>query len=283
MTITELAPAKLNLTLDVGARRPDGYHDITSIMHSVALCDRLSLTENGSGELSLHCQGAELPTGPENLVWRAAEVFFRETGLACPGVHMELEKHIPSQAGLGGGSSDAAAALRALRRLYAPALPDEALEQMAAGVGSDVPYCIRGGTALAQGRGERLTRLPDLKGCCFVIVKPNLACSTAAMYRQLDAITIHSRPDSRAMLRALEQGDPEAVCRLVGNVFEQALPADCEVFAIRRRLTALGAGAACMTGSGSAVMGLFLRREDAQNAVRALHEAFPLTWFAPSV
>lgn len=283
MTVTELAPAKLNLTLDVGARRPDGYHDITSIMHSVALYDRLSLTEDGSGALSLGCQGAELPVGPENLVWRAAETFFRETNLPCPGVHMELEKHIPSQAGLGGGSSDAAATLRALRRLYAPALPDEALEQLAAGVGSDVPYCVRGGTALAQGRGERLTRLPDLKGGCFVIVKPDLACSTAAMYRQLDAITIQARPDSRAMIRALEQGDTEAICRLVGNVFQQALPADCEVFTIRRRLVALGAGAACMTGSGSAVMGLFLRQEDAQRAAEALRADFPLTWFAPSV
>lgn len=283
MMLTELAPAKLNLTLDVGARRPDGYHDITSIMHSVALCDRLTLRETGGGQLSLACQGVELPTGPENLVWRAAETFFRETGLICPGIDMQLEKHIPSQAGLGGGSSDAAAALRGLRRLYAPSLPDEALEQMAARVGSDVPYCVRGGTALAQGRGERLTRLPELRGCCFVIVKPDLACSTAAMYRQLDAITIQARPDSAAMIRALEQGDPEAVCRLVGNVFEQALPADCEVFAIRRRLLALGAGAACMTGSGSAVMGLFLRPEAARAAAEALRADFPLTWFAPSV
>lgn len=283
MTVTELAPAKLNLTLDVGDRRPDGYHDICSIMHSAALCDTVTLRETDGGALQLDCSGAQLPAGPENLAWRAAEVFFRETALPCPGLHITLEKRIPSQAGLGGGSSDAAAVLRGLRRLYAPELPPERLEAMAARVGSDVPYCVQGGTALATGRGERLRHLPSLPPCCFVIVKPELACSTAEMYRRLDALCIRNRPDSAAMVRALEQGDLAAVCRLVGNVFEQALPPDSVVFTIRRRLRELGAAAACMSGSGSAVMGLFPREADARQAADALQAEFPRTFLAPGV
>ena len=192
-----------------------------------------------------------------------------------------MEKKIPSQAGLGGGSSDAAAVLRGMRRLFRADVSDESLEAMAARVGSDVPYCIRGGTALAQGRGERLTVLPSPPMCWFVIVKPPVANSTAAMYRKLDEISISGRPDSDKMVDALKNGDLTQICRLVGNVFEQALPPDSEVFAIRRQISELGADAACMTGSGSAVMGLFRQEETARLAARELQKAYPLTFFAP--
>lgn len=281
MGITELAPAKLNLTLDVGARRPDGYHDITSIMQSAALYDVVSLYFSEAGGITIECPGTDLPTGPDNLAWKAADVFFRETNISRTGISIRLEKKIPSQAGLGGGSSDAAAVLRGMRRLFHVDVSDESLESMAARVGSDVPYCIRGGTALAQGRGERLTVLPALPMCWFVIVKPPVANSTAAMYRKLDEISISGRPDSDKMVDALKNGDLAQICRLVGNVFEQALPPDSEVFAIRRQLSELGADAACMTGSGSAVMGLFRQEETARLAARELQKAYPLTFFAP--
>lgn len=196
MGITELAPAKLNLTLDVGARRPDGYHDITSIMQSAALYDVVALDFSEAGGIAIECPGTDLPTGPDNLAWKAADVFFQETNIPRTGISIRLEKKIPSQAGLGGGSSDAAAVLRGIRRLFHADVSDKSLEAMAARVGSDVPYCIRGGTALAQGRGERLTVLPALPMCWFVIVKPPVANSTAAMYRKLDEISITERPDS---------------------------------------------------------------------------------------
>ena len=158
----ELAPAKVNLTLDVGARRPDGYHEVVSVMQSVALYDTVTM-ESGTGEgISLTCDDAAIPADGSNLAWRAAEVFFRTTGVACDGLHITLEKSIPSQAGLGGGSSDAAAVLRGLRKLYAPELPMEALERMGMELGSDVPYCVRGGTVLVQGKGEQLLSLRAL-------------------------------------------------------------------------------------------------------------------------
>ena len=262
MGITELAPAKLNLTLDVGARRPDGYHDITSIMQSAALYDVVALDFSEAGGIAIECPGTDLPTGPDNLAWKAADVFFQETNIPRTGISIRLEKKIPSQAGLGGGSSDAAAVLRGMRRLCHVDVSDESLEAMAARVGSDVPYCIRGGTALAQGRGERLTVLPALPMCWFVIVKPPVANSTAAMYRKLDEISISGRPDSDKMV-------------------EQALPPGSEVFAIRRQISELGADAACMTGSGSAVMGLFRQEETARLAARELQKAYPLTFFCP--
>lgn len=281
MGITELAPAKLNLTLDVGARRPDGYHDITSVMQSAALYDVVTLDFSKTDGIAIECPGTDLPTGPDNLAWKAADVFFQETNVSRTGISIRLDKKIPSQAGLGGGSSDAAAVLRGMRRLFHADVSDKALESMAAQVGSDVPYCVRGGTALAQGRGERLTALLCLPMCWFVIVKPPVANSTAAMYRRLDEISITDRPDSDKMIEALKNGDLTQICRLVGNVFEQALPPDSEIFAIRRQLSALGADAACMTGSGSAVMGLFRQEEAARLAARELQKTYPLTFFAP--
>lgn len=281
MSITELAPAKLNLTLDVGARRPDGYHEITSVMQSAALYDVVTLETVETGDIVVECPGTDLPTGPDNLAWKAADVFFQETNIPRTGIIIRLEKKIPSQAGLGGGSSDAAAVLRGMRRLSSANVSDEALETMAARVGSDVPYCVRGGTALARGRGERLTALPALPMCWFVIVKPPVAHSTAVMFRKLDEIAIANRPDSDAMAKALEISDLAHICRLVGNVFEQTLPEDSEVFTIRRQLSRLGADAACMTGSGSAVMGLFRREETARLAARELEKSYPLTFLAP--
>lgn len=281
MSITELAPAKLNLTLDVGARRPDGYHEVTSVMQSAALYDVVTLETVETDDIAVECPGTDLPTGPDNLAWKAADVFFQETNIPHTGIIIRLEKKIPSQAGLGGGSSDAASVLRGMRRLFSINVSDEALETMAARVGSDVPYCVRGGTALALGRGERLTALLPLPMCWFVIVKPPVAHSTAVMFRKLDEIAIANRPDSDAMAKALEIGDLAHICRLVGNVFEQALPEDSEVFTIRRQLSRLGADAACMTGSGSAVMGLFRREETARLAARELEKSYPLTFLAP--
>ena len=267
MSCVEKAYAKVNLTLAVGEKRPDGYHEVVSVMQRVSLCDTLTAERTDSG-VSLVCSDPTLPSGGENLAYRAASLFFRETGITG-GAALTLEKHIPSQAGLGGGSSDAASVLLALRKLYAPALSDAALEVMAASLGSDVPFFIRGGTQLATGRGEVLSPLPPLTDGWFVIVKPAESFSTPAMYRRLDELTpacAPSLPPLQSGLSALAAG--------LFNRFEAAVPAGSAVWDIKARLTALGALAALLSGSGSAVFGLF----DTETAARAAVEDLRLIW-----
>lgn len=281
MKLTLQAPAKVNLTLLVSARRGDGYHDVSTVMQTVDLCDTLTLTGEGRGP-TLTCTDPAVPADDSNLVLRAARLFFAEAGLPVPDLHFRLEKRIPSQAGLGGGSSNAASALLALRTLYAPALSDEKLECMAARLGSDVPFFIRGGTMHCTGRGERIAPLPPLTAGWFVIVKPPEGFSTPAMYRRLDELPPEpARPDG--MTAALESGDIRAVAAALYNSFERAVPPDSAVRAIEDALRVHGALAAMLSGSGSAVFGLFDREDTARAAANALRERWPLTFMARPV
>lgn len=281
MKLTLQAPAKVNLTLLVSARRGDGYHDVSTVMQTVDLCDTLTLTGEGRG-LTLTCTDPAVPADDSNLVLRAARLFFAEAGLPVPDLHFRLEKRIPSQAGLGGGSSNAASALLALRTLYEPALSDEKLECMAARLGSDVPFFIRGGTMHCTGRGERIAPLPPLTAGWFVIVKPPEGFSTPAMYRRLDELPPEpARPDG--MTAALESGDIRAVAAALYNSFERAVPPDSAVRAIENALRVHGALAAMLSGSGSAVFGLFAREDTARAAANALRARWPLTFVARPV
>lgn len=281
MKLTLQAPAKVNLTLLVSARRGDGYHDVSTVMQTVDLGDTLTLTGEGRG-LTLTCTDPAVPADDSNLVLRAARLFFAEAGLPVPDLHFRLEKRIPSQAGLGGGSSNAASALLALRTLYAPALSDEKLECMAARLGSDVPFFIRGGTMHCTGRGERIAPLPPLTAGWFVIVKPPEGFSTPAMYRRLDELPPEPvRPDG--MTAALESGDIRAVAAALYNSFERAVPPDSAVRAIEDALRVHGALAAMLSGSGSAVFGLFDREDTAHAAAGALREHWSLTFVARPV
>lgn len=281
MKLTLQAPAKVNLTLLVSARRGDGYHDVSTVMQTVDLGDTLTLTGEGRG-LTLTCTDPAVPADDSNLVLRAARLFFAEAGLPVPDLHFRLEKRIPSQAGLGGGSSNAASALLALRTLYAPALSDEKLECMAARLGSDVPFFIRGGTMHCTGRGERIAPLPPLTAGWFVIVKPPEGFSTPAMYRRLDELPPEpARPDG--MTAALESGDIRAVAAALYNSFERAVPPDSAVRAIEDALRVHGALAAMLSGSGSAVFGLFDREDTARAAAGALREHWSLTFVARPV
>ena len=272
------APAKVNLTLSVGPRRPDGYHDVSTVMQTVGLYDTLTVTEGGCG-LTMTCTDPAVPADDGNLVLRAARAFFAETGLPVPDLRFHLEKHIPSQAGLGGGSSDAAAVLRALRTLYAPSLTAAALERMAAQLGSDVPFFIRGGTALATGRGERIAPLPPLTTGWFVIVKPPESFPTPAMYRRLDELPPAPRR-SADLTAVLEGGAVRAVAAALYNSFERAVPPDSAVWAIKDALLAQGALGALLSGSGSAVFGLFADRSAALAAADRLHLHWPQTFAA---
>lgn len=281
-TATEQAAAKVNLLLNVGHKREDGYHELVSVMQTVGVCDTVTIRAHTGGGVALTCDDPSLAVDETNLCYKAAVKFFSYTGIDNDGVAIELEKRLPMQAGLGGGSADAAAVLRGLRRLYAPDLSDVKLEIMAEELGSDVPFCIKGGTALACGRGEKLTVLPSLPPCWFVLVKPEAAFSTGKMYALIDQRRCYSEGGADAMLAALKAGDLAAVCAAMGNTFERILPPDSEIFAIRQRLLGLGALGAMMSGSGSAVFGVFADEETARMACSALRGTYPATFCGKS-
>lgn len=272
------APAKLNLTLDILRRREDGYHDLKMVMIAVDLCDCLTVRLRSDGKIKVRVPGTDLPEGEDNLAGKAARTFFNETGLA-PGVEITIKKHIPSQAGMAGGSSDAAAVLRALRKLLRPQLTVRQLEIMGERVGSDVPYCVRGGTVLAEGRGERLTNWPAMPPCWIVVCKPEFGLSTPELFGRVQAEKLRLRPDHAAMYAALLSGDLRAVAAQTANVFEEILtPREAEeVGDIRARLCRCGAENARMTGSGPTVFGLFQGSEGARRAVEELRTHYPRT------
>lgn len=283
MKLTELAPAKLNLTLEVGEKRSDGYHEVQSVMSCAALYDEVTLESGTSGGISMTCDCPGLPLDDTNLCLRAAKLFFKKTGIPCDGLHIDLIKRIPMQSGLGGGSADAAAVLRGLRKLYRPEMMIKDLERMAAELGSDVPFCVRSVTAMARGRGEQLLKLPKLPLCWFVICKPEFSFSTAEMYAKLDEKEPVSSIDTLGLIKALEYQDMQEISDRLGNCFEGVLEESSEIFAIKNRLLVLGARNACMSGSGSAVYGLFTREDEAKAAAAELQKAYPQTWFAESV
>lgn len=281
--VEENACAKINLTLSVGRKRPDGYHEVETVMTAVGLCDTVTLYRNTGPWDKLECDPPVTERAGDNLCMKALRVFFEEFGPKKDFVTIQLEKHIPTQAGLGGGSSDAAAVLRGLRALYAPNMTDTRLEKMAENLGSDVPFFIRGGTALATGRGEKLEALPKMPQCWLVIVKPEESHSTAAMYAAIDSAESRSGSDSRIVLEGLNSGDLAKIAAGLSNDFQQVLPEGSAIPAIVETLRQQGALNAQMTGSGSAVFGLFHRREDAEVAASVLKEDYPQTFCFPQV
>jgi 4-diphosphocytidyl-2-C-methyl-D-erythritol kinase len=281
--LTESAPAKLNLTLDILRRRPDGYHDMCMVMQSVSLCDTLTVeTGTGAGGIRVATKGAALPDGPENLAYRAAAAFFAAVGMENGGTQITIEKRIPMQAGMAGGSADAAAVLRALRTLCCPTLSEEALEEIGTQVGSDVPFCVRGGAALAEGRGERLRTLNALPDCDIVLCKPDFGLPTPALFGRVQVERLEGHPDTAAMCDALARQDLGAVAAALGNVFETLLTPEehREIFAIGDTLRAHGALGALMTGSGPTVFGLFPQGGAAAVAAQALRGRYAQTFLA---
>lgn len=273
-TYTQAAPAKVNLALDILGRRPDGYHEMRMVMQTVSLCDAVTLEEAGEG-FALSAQGIALPEG-KTLEQRGAEAFFAALGRPAPGLRVTLEKRTPAYAGLGGGSADVGALLRLLRQRYAPDMPGEALEAVGLTVGSDVPFCLRGGTALAEGRGERLTDLPPLPDCRFVICKPNFGLPTGPMFARLRFDGAPPRPDVDGMVSALERGDLEGLAKHAGNFFETVLEAEerREIETIKETLLRHGALAAAMSGSGPAVFGLFAPSAETAGAEEELKRRY---------
>ena len=283
-TLYEGAFAKLNLTLDVLGKREDGYHDLQSVMQTISVRDDIEIDVGTGKPWCLKCDKEGIPCDERNLAWKAARVYLDAVKKDPDGIEIRITKRIPSEAGMGGGSADAAAVLRALNRHYGEPLSIGALAELGAQVGSDVPFCVICGTAMVEGRGERLRKLPDMPDCIFVICKPEFSVSTPELYRKLDETTIGKRPDNRAMESALLAGDLEKVCQNVFNVFDPVVTAEHnELNYIKSLLHQYGTAAYQMTGSGSAVFAIVSEFEIAAVLCNMLRDNYPQVFIAKPV
>lgn len=263
-TLYEGAYAKLNLTLDVLGKRDDGYHDLQSVMQTISVRDDVEIDVGTGKPWKLLCSQEGIPTDESNLAMKAARVYCDAMNKDPQGLEIRILKRIPTGAGMGGGSADAAAVLRALNRHYGYPLSLPALAELGARVGSDVPFCTIGGTAMVEGRGERVRKLPDMPDCVFVVCKPGFSVSTPELYRKLDTVAIARRPDNQAMENAIFMGDLGAVAEQVYNVFDPVVTEEhLELNYIKSICHSYGALNQQMTGSGSAVFAIMAEFEHA--------------------
>lgn len=248
--------AKINLTLDVLGRRDDGYHEVKMIMQSVNLFDTV-IMERTERKTTVSTNVLSLPNDDGNIALRAARLFFEKTGAEC-GVKISINKNIPIAAGLAGGSGNAAAVLCGLNILCNTNLSDEKLAELGLLLGADVPFCIFGGTCLAEGIGEKLTALNSVTAVPILLVKPPKGISTAEIYREIDSAADLEHPDTDAVLSAVAAGDIDGICRNVSNIMEKVTQKACpEIAEIEREMRHFGARAAMMSGSGPTVFGVF--------------------------
>lgn len=249
------APAKINLSLDVLRKREDGYHDVRMIMTTIDLADRLELTELAENRIEIVSHNRYVPDDQRNLAYQAAKLIKERYGVQ-KGVSIVIEKTIPVAAGLAGGSSDAAATLRGLNKLWKLGLSAEELAKIGAEIGSDVSFCVYGGTAIATGRGEQIEHIPAPPPCWVILAKPQIGVSTADVYRNLKADHV-AHPDVDKMIQSIEQGDYEGICSSVGNVLEEVtFSMHPEVEHIKEQMKRFGADAVLMSGSGPTVFGI---------------------------
>lgn len=284
ITLHEGAFAKLNLTLDVLGKRPDGYHDLKSVMQTISIRDDIEIDLDTGKAWELFCDKEGIPTDESNLAWKAARIFFDTTKKDPNGLTIRITKRIPAQAGLGGGSADAGAVLRALNKHYGSPLSILALAELGSLVGSDVPFCTLCGTAMVEGRGERLRKLPDMPDCVIVVCKPDFSASTPELYRKIDEIEIAKRPDHQAMESALLAGDLGAVAQNLCNVFDPLVTSEhLELNYIKSIFNSYGSVGQQMTGSGSAVFALMPNFEYAAVVCNMLKDNYPEVYIAKPV
>lgn len=280
---TENAYAKINISLDVTGARPDGYHDMLMVMQTISLCDTVTVTPGGSG-IRARCSYGFIPSDARNLAVRAALTFFESAGREPEAMTIDIKKRIPVGAGLAGGSADAAAVLRCLYRLYPDALSPEQLFAAAEQTGSDVPFCLVGGTKLAAGRGEQLSQLPPMPDCRYALVKPSFSISTPELFKKLDRVRLRRHPDTAGIGAALESGDLAGVSRRMYNVFEDVDDRRMRtVSQIKSAMLGFGALGTVMTGTGSAVFGVFSNEEAARAAVAELGSEFGFSCVAENI
>lgn len=265
LRILEKAPAKINLSLDVLHKRIDGYHEVKMIMTTIDLADRVELIDLPNNQIRIISHNRFVPDDQRNLAYQAARLL-KDRYEIKNGVSISITKTIPVAAGLAGGSSDAAATLRGLNRLWKLGLSLDELAELGAEIGSDVSFCVYGGTALATGRGEVIQHIDPPPHCWVVLAKPTIGVSTADVYRNLDLNTIE-HPDVKGMVQAIQQKEYELICHLLGNVLENVtLRMYPEVANIKDQMKRFGADAVLMSGSGPTVFGL-VRYESRLNRV----------------
>lgn len=273
-----LAPAKINLSLDIIGRRPDGYHTLDMVMQSVTLSDTISLSRNESGSVQVICDESDVPCSQENTVFRAANAFFQIAKVPkSGGLLFSIQKRIPRQAGLGGGSTDAAAALKLLNCLYQTNLTAEQLRGIAISAGADVPFCVEGGTAHVTGIGETIQQLPPMQDCHIVICRPDVGIITKEAYNSYDQTKNGEELHTPSVLEALKTNRLEKLGRALGNAFEAAgVPS--EITDIKEKMLRCGCEGACMSGSGSAVFGLFSDFQKAEICCECLQKTYAIVF-----
>ncbi|MBR5783257.1 MAG: 4-(cytidine 5'-diphospho)-2-C-methyl-D-erythritol kinase [Clostridia bacterium] len=262
------AYAKVNLSLDVCGKRQDGYHELRSVMQQISLAD--DLWAEPAEKVSLSCNLPYIPTDERNIVCKAAKAFFDYTGIHS-GVRFTLHKRVPSGAGLGGGSGDGAAAVKLLDKMYGTGLSREQMAEIVAPIGADLPFFMYGGTALAEGIGEKLTPLTPLAQGAFLLLKPKFSLSTPIIFSALDTLADYPHPDADKMMAALSGGSLQEVADAMGNSMQCAVVKTYPVIdTFCRKLKDAGAMGAVMSGSGSTVYGLFGSVADAKKAALSL-------------
>lgn len=271
MEIKVNAYAKINLMLDIICKRTDGYHDLFMIMQSIGLYDTITVSQTKSGKITITCNINDIPLDERNIAHKAAKAFFDATGEKNKGINIDIVKRIPHAAGLAGGSADGAGVLVALNQLCRTNLSDDELCRIGVKIGADVPFCIKGGTLLAQGIGDVLNKVKPLRRCCILIAKPDCSVNTGSAYGQFDNQGKLHTPDKMGMLFAMQSRDLIEICSKMENVFEQFIevPNKVDIKEIMRNNGALGV---CMSGSGPTVFGIY---DDKQMAEKAAKELVP--------
>lgn len=269
------AYAKINITLDILGKRNDGYHELEMIMQNVSLHDNIT-AEKTDGEILVSSNSGIIPKGEKNIAYKAAEYMIKKYGIKG-GVKIYIEKNIPVGAGLAGGSTDAAAAIKAVKSLYNLKLTEEEMEECASQIGSDVPFCINGKTSLATGRGTELKAISPMPKMYIVLAKPSFGVSTAFVYKNYKAENVEKRPDTKAVIEAIEKGDTKEIAKGLCNVLESVTAKKYDdIEKIKESLKAFGAENAIMSGSGPTVFGIFEDKNTADKAAEKIIEKFKI-------
>ena len=269
MEIKVNAYAKINLMLDIVATRTDGYHDLFMIMQSIGLYDTITVTQNKSKKITITCNIDDIPLDEKNIAHKSATAFFKDTKIKNCGINIDIVKRIPHAAGLAGGSADGAGVLVALNELFKAELTPEQLCDIGVKIGADVPFCIKGGTLLAQGIGDVLNKVKPLRKCFLLIAKPDCSVNTGYAYKQFDEVGKVHTPDKFGMLCAMQSRDLRDIAQRMENVFEQFIEVSNKV-EIKNIMRENGAIGVCMSGSGPTVFGIFEEKEQAEKAAQQL-------------
>lgn len=274
MKLTLKANSKINLLLDITGIKQNGYHKLFTIMQSISLGDIITVEKTEGEEITISCDTEGVPTDKRNIVFKCAEKFLDYADIKeNKGIHIHIEKHTPFCAGMGGGSADGAAVLVALNKIFKTNYPEKVLCRIGVRVGADIPFCIIGGTALCLDTGGVVAPLPDFEGYTIVVVKPNDGVSTKEAYDAVDSLEYMKHPKNEQMLEYFADSDFENGLKLCSNVFEQAFDINGRVD-IKDIMHKNGAIASCMTGSGSAVHGIFKKKENAEKSAELLEKKF---------